>query len=138
MIKGLEKQLLAKDIKPTAMRLIVLEFLRRQHAAITLIDLETGLDHSDRITIYRTLKTFEEKGMVHRIEDGTGATKYALCPEACDPGHHHDLHIHFYCMDCKETTCLPGIEIPAVQLPARYVLQEINLVAKGTCNKCAA
>lgn len=130
--------MLARKIKPTAMRLVVLGFLHRQHAAVTLIDLENGLDRSDRVTIYRTLKTFEEKGIVHRVDDGSGAAKYALCPDACDAGHHHDLHIHFYCIACKETTCLPGFEIPELRLPERYTMQEINLVAKGTCNKCAA
>lgn len=137
MTGELVKRLEAKQINPTAMRLLVLEFLARQRAAITLIDLENGLDHSDRVTIYRTLKTFEEKGMVHRIDDGTGAAKYALCPEECGTQHHHDLHIHFYCTTCKETTCLPSVGIPDVRLPESFRLSEISLVAKGTCDKCA-
>ena len=138
MIKGLEKLLLAKGIKPTAMRLIVLEFLRSQRSAISLTEMEAQLDHSDRATIFRTLKTFEEKGMIHAIDDGTGKTKYALCQDECDTLHHHDLHIHFYCNSCEETTCHPGIAIPEIHLPEGYAMQEINLVVKGTCMKCTA
>lgn len=137
-MKELETELYKKQITPTPMRLLVLDFLRRQRAAITLVDLENGLDHSDRVTIYRTLKTFGEKGVVHTIDDGTGAKKYALCPDACDTDHHHDMHIHFYCLSCKETTCLPGAAWPALQLPEAYVVQDINLVARGTCARCAA
>lgn len=137
MIKGLEKRLLAKGIKPTAMRLIVLEFLSGQRSAISLTELEARLDHSDRATIFRTLKTFEEKGMIHPIDDGTGKTKYALCQDECGDNH-HDLHIHFYCNHCEETTCHPGIAIPEIHLPEGYVMQEVNLVVKGTCVKCAA
>ncbi|PRY08339.1 hypothetical protein CLV24_12126 [Pontibacter ummariensis] len=55
---------------PTAMRLIVLETLQKQIAAVSLQDLETAFAKADRITIYRTLKTFEENRLVHSIEDG--------------------------------------------------------------------
>ena len=43
--------------------------------------LEKAFPRADRITIYRTLKTFEEKGIVHGIEEGTTEVKYALCQE---------------------------------------------------------
>ena len=137
MKKNLEKILTAKAVSPTAMRLLVLDILIKQKTAISLSDLENSLKHSDRITLYRTLKTFEEKGLVHRIEDGTGAAKYALCEEDCSAEHHQDLHIHFYCTSCKETFCLPGTSIPQVSLPQNFQLMEINLTAKGICEHCA-
>jgi Fur family ferric uptake transcriptional regulator len=126
-----------KNINPTAMRLLVLEFLRQQSSAISLSDLEKGLDPSDRITLYRALKKFEEKGLVHSIDDGSGATKYALCMAGCEAGHHHDMHVHFFCNACKETLCLPKSHIPQVSLPEGFASEEVNLMVKGTCNKCA-
>ncbi|MEJ2901862.1 Fur family transcriptional regulator [Pedobacter panaciterrae] len=136
MIIDIENKLKVKDINPTAMRLLVLEFLTRQNAAISLNDLERGMAPSDRITLYRTLKTFEEKGLVHSIEDGTGATKYALCEEDCDGENHHDLHVHFYCNTCKETFCLPNTKIPDISLPINFFRQEMNLIIKGICDQC--
>ncbi|HWZ05000.1 MAG TPA: hypothetical protein VNX40_15390, partial [Mucilaginibacter sp.] len=79
MKKITEQKLIDKNINPTAMRLLVLDFLLNQNAAISLSDIEKGLTPADRITIYRTLKTFEEKGLVHAIDDGTCSPKYALC-----------------------------------------------------------
>ncbi|MNJ93919.1 Ferric uptake regulation protein [compost metagenome] len=136
MIKDAESRLKAKQINPTAMRLLVLEFLTKQFAAISLNDLEKGMAPSDRITLYRTLKTFEEKGLVHSIEDGSGATKYALCDEDCDAENHHDLHVHFYCNNCRETFCLPNTSIPDLVLPEGFKQQEMNLIIKGVCKVC--
>ena len=131
-----EKKLTDKRINPTAMRLLVLDSLLKQHSAISLSDIEKSLGPADRITIYRTLKTFEEKGLIHIIDDGTGSPKYALCAEGCDEDQHHDLHVHFYCTECKETFCLPNSKIPEVALPDNFTSTEMNLVVKGVCSKC--
>lgn len=136
MTKDLETILQNKDINPTAMRLLVLDLLLKQSAAISLTELEKGLGPSDRITIYRALKKFEEKGLVHSIDDGSGTPKYAVCEDECEAGHHHDFHVHFFCNTCKETSCLPKSPIPAVVLPTGFRSQEMNLVVKGICNKC--
>lgn len=137
MIKiGIEQKLKDKEINPTAMRLLVLDHLLEQHTAISLSDIEKGLAPADRITIYRTLKTFEDHGLVHSIEDGTGVPKYAICLEECDAHAHHDLHVHFYCNSCKETFCLPKSKVPQIGLPKGFIFQEMNLVVKGVCNRC--
>lgn len=118
------------------MRLIVLDFLVKQTSAISLTDMELGLQRTDRVTLYRTLKTFEEKGLVHRIENGSGIAKFALCQQECDAGQHHDTHVHFYCNACKETFCLPRTSIPEVVLPMNFQSEEMNLIIKGICPDC--
>ena len=137
MNEAVENIMLAKGINPTAMRILVLEYLLTQSSAVSLPNLENEFQHSDRTTLYRTLKTFEEKGLLHKIEDGTGATKYALCTDACESGVHYDLHLHFYCTSCGETFCLPKTEVPEVKLPNRFIMEELNLVAKGVCDRCS-
>lgn len=134
----LEQILKSKDIAPTAMRLLTLEVLKKQTAAISLTDLELEMDRTDRVTLYRTIKTFEEHGLVHKIEDGSGTAKFALCQEDCEAGEHHDLHVHFYCRNCKETSCLTQVQIPRIKLPINYKSEEMGLVAKGICAKCSS
>ncbi|TAJ47374.1 MAG: transcriptional repressor [Chitinophagaceae bacterium] len=136
MNEAIENILQSKDIAPTAMRILVLEYLQKQTAAVNLADVEAGFAQADRITIYRTLKTFEEKGLIHSINDGTESTKYALCAEACKAGDHYDLHLHFFCIKCRQTYCLPKHKVPEIDLPAGYQLKELNLVAKGICDQC--
>jgi Fur family ferric uptake transcriptional regulator len=130
------QKLADKSINPTAMRLLVLDFLLNQSNAISLSDIEKGLMPADRITIYRTLKTFEEKGLVHAIDDGTGAPKYALCLDECSANAHQDTHVHFFCVTCKETFCLPDSKIPGITLPAKFSPLEMNLLVKGVCSNC--
>ncbi len=137
MVKTLETRLKNNNIRPTAMRLLVLEALYGQKIAISLSDLEDSFEKSDRITLYRTLKTFEEKGLVHSIDDGTGAPKYALCEEGCNCEIERDLHVHFHCNVCNETTCLPKYKIPEITLPKNFIPEEANLVVKGVCGKCS-
>lgn len=137
MNEAIESVLLSKDIAPTAMRILVLEYLQKQTATVSLLDLEKDFQHSDRTTLYRTLKTFEKKGLIHTIHHGTDTTKYALCADACKAGNHYDLHLHFYCYSCKQTYCLPKHQVPELSIPENYQLKELSLVAKGICNKCS-
>jgi Fur family transcriptional regulator, ferric uptake regulator len=138
MSSDLETILESKNINPTAMRLLVLDFLLHSSAAASLADIEKGMHPADRITIYRTLKTFQEKGLVHSIDDGSGSSKYALCQSECDDTHHHDLHVHFYCHSCKETFCLEKSAIPHINLPGQFRAEEMSLLVKGICNACSA
>jgi Fur family ferric uptake transcriptional regulator len=138
MNNDIEILLGSKNISPTAVRLLVLDFLLQQSGAVSLTDLEKGMYPADRITLYRTLKTFRQKGLVHLIEDGSGSAKYALCKSECDEIHHHDLHVHFYCNSCKETICLEKSVIPKISLPEQFLAQEMSLLVKGICNVCSA
>ena len=132
-----EQKLASKKINPTAMRILVLELLLQQNSAVSLSDIEKSLETADRTTIYRTLKTFGQNGLIHIIEDGTGTPKYALCVEDCTTHEHHDMHVHFYCNSCKETFCLPDHKIPDISLPPGFFPAEMNLVVKGICENCA-
>lgn len=131
----LENILIAKQVSPTAMRLLVLEFFLKKKSAISLSDVEKGLGHVDRITVYRTLKTFEQKGVLHLVQDGT-ASKYALCAEACTTSKHYDDHLHFSCTSCGETSCLPEVKVPVIPSPANYRLNEVSLYGRGVCYPC--
>ncbi|WP_316786649.1 Fur family transcriptional regulator [Pedobacter frigiditerrae] len=135
-MKELEQRLIDKQINPTAMRLVVLDFLLGQSSAQSLTDMELKMVRTDRVTLYRTIRTFEENGLVHRIEDGSGITKFALCAAGCDVKGHHDLHLHFYCTVCKQTHCLPKTMIPEISLPKGYQSLETQLMVKGICREC--
>lgn len=125
-----------KKIKPTSMRMLVLDFLIQQKNAISLSQIEENLHPADRITIYRTLKIFEEKGLVHSITDGTSSPKFFPCEEACDHKHLHDLHVHFTCRLCKKTSCISEARIELPELPAGYTSESVQLLVKGICPDC--
>jgi len=130
-----ESKLENRHIKPTAMRELVLKVLSEQAVAISLVELEQKFEKVDKVTLYRTLKTFEENKLIHSIDDGTGSVKYALCKETCQC-HPEDLHVHFLCTSCHHTYCLNDIPIPSVNLPVHFNLESISMVVKGICSNC--
>nr|WP_321453099.1 Fur family transcriptional regulator [uncultured Carboxylicivirga sp.] len=135
MKNDIDKKLKQKNIKPTAMRELVLQVLTDQKTAISLPQLENKFDKADKATLYRTLKTFEENKLIHSIDDGTGSVKYALCHETCEC-HPEDLHVHFLCTKCEKTYCLNEISIPKINLPVDFMLESVNMVVKGICSNC--
>jgi Fur family ferric uptake transcriptional regulator len=124
-----------RNIKPTAMRELVLKVLAEQKTAISLADLENKFERADRSTLYRTLKTFEEKKLIHSINDGSGSVKYALCQDSCEC-HPEDLHVHFLCTKCNQTFCLHDVSVPEIIIPAMFKLEDVNIVLKGVCANC--
>ncbi|MCK9613280.1 MAG: transcriptional repressor [Bacteroidales bacterium] len=124
-----------RNIKPTAMRELVLRVLTDQKSAISLAELEVKFEKADKSTLYRTLKTFEENKLIHSIDDGTGSVKYALCRETCHC-HPEDLHVHFLCTKCNKTYCLNDVPVPEVNLPVHFTLESVNMVIKGICSNC--
>jgi len=132
----IENKLRTQDVKPTAMRILVLRALLNSRSAMSLSDIEQQFDQADRTTLYRTLKTFESKKIIHKIDDGTNAPKFAVCVEGCECNP-EDLHIHFHCTNCEETYCLNNISIPIIELPKQFTLSQINMVVKGLCDDCS-
>ncbi len=104
---------------------------------MALTDIESTFDKSERTTLYRTIKTFEKKGLVHQIDDGTGVAKYALDEHSIKNGPSQDLHLHYHCTSCNETSCLTGHKMPHISLPDGFIAEDMNLVIKGICDKCS-
>lgn len=132
-----ERTLLSKGIRPTEMRLKIYKYLKRKTYADSLNEMQKVFlkksksnKTANKTTFYRTMKLFEEKNIVHQIDDGTAVAKYALSDENIS-----DLHMHFHCTVCGKTICLPD-RISKQNLPDDYKINDVNLVLKGVCENC--
>ncbi len=128
-----EQTLVAHGVKPTAVRLLVWQLVSRQTETFTLHDVEQWMPSLERSSAFRTLRLFEEHHLLHTVDDGSGQQKYCLC--RCEKQGHVN-HIHFYCQKCGKTYCLEDFTIPLVELPAGFVMDDVEYVVKGTCAKC--
>jgi len=90
----------------------------------------------DRVTVYRTLQTFVEKGIIHTIPTTDNSVRYALCRDNCTEGHHHDHHVHFICLKCGKTLCLEEVVVPEIKMRKGFSVNEIEVVVKGICLDC--
>lgn len=132
-----EQLLKDHQLRITPFRLKILDlFMSQSHAAITSQDIEKSLSGVDRITLYRTLKSFETKGLIHQVMDGTATTKYALCHKDCAIHQHNEEHAHFLCNACGNTYCLDAVPQVNLQLPKDYKLDKVQLALTGTCAQC--
>lgn len=125
-----------RGIKATANRLLILRAMCRGDEAVSLPMLEGMLHSIDKSTISRTLNLFLQHKLIHCIDDGSGALKYALCNDDCDCEVEQE-HTHFTCEECGRTFCLKAVSAPIVPLPYGFVLSSINYVLKGLCPQCS-
>ncbi len=134
------EQLLTKyKLRNTAIRRDVLSIFVDSSHALTHKFIEQNINiEVDRVTLYRTLKTFEEKGVIHRIADETDTVRYALCRADCQAHQHRhsDNHIHFRCESCQQTVCMDDVEIPTVNLPQNFKANKYQFLVIGICDKC--
>ena len=126
------------SLRQTDCRSDILDVFLDKNFALSHADIEGKIQETyDRVTVYRTLKTFLDKGIIHKVLDDTGTPKYALCKDHCSIETHSHEHVHFKCLTCGLTNCIEDIEIPKVKLPAGYTLLETNLLVQGICKNCS-
>ena len=125
-----------RQLSSTESRRKILSLFLSSNDALThgTIEKEVG-DKYDRVTIYRTLQTFEEKGIIHTIPTADNSVHYALCKE-CEEGHDHDDHVHFICTNCEKTICLDDVVSPQMELPEGYAADNVQVVIHGVCKDC--
>lgn len=124
-------------MRQTRSRVAILEEFLRYDFALSQPDLEKSLGTDfDRVTLYRTLTLFLEKGILHKVPGDEGATKYALCPDECNEEDHQHDHVHFKCSSCGQTLCMDDLKAPQYVLPNGYLLESTNLLIEGLCPQC--
>jgi len=133
-----EELLQQYSLRKTPFRLKVLElFMQHPHSALAHIYIENELGDCDRVTLYRTLKSFETKDLIHKVIDESSEPKYALCHSDCKVHVANQEHAHFHCQECKKTYCLDNAGNLDIKLPNDYQLNKINLSLTGLCATCA-
>jgi Fur family ferric uptake transcriptional regulator len=124
-------------LKATGPRLGVLQIIANRDSAISQPILEKLMgEEVDRVTLYRILRTFEEKGILHKVIDLNGTANYAICFSDCTEHQHHDEHFHFNCTQCKNVYCLNDLHLPSIQIPIGFKAESVNLAITGICNHC--
>ncbi len=125
------------SLSVTDSRKKILQLFLEQQGALAHGDIEKRAGEKfDRVTVYRTLQTFVDKGIIHTIPTADNSIRYALCKDECSAGHHHDHHIHFVCNNCNNTFCLDDVVTPEINLPKGYGAEHVEVVVEGICKNC--
>ena len=136
-VTDVEELLRKAGVAPTPNRVLVLRAIAEAHHPMSLMELETELETLEKSSIFRVLNLLERESLVHAMQDGRGVAKYEICH--CS-GHGHseeDMHIHFYCSNCRETFCFEDMAVPAVTVPEGFCVESVNYMLKGLCPTCS-
>lgn len=132
------KSILKKhNLRITDCRLDVMDCFLNEKSALSQGDLENRFTRYDRVTLYRTLNSFLDSGILHKIPNELGTATYGLCHETCSPHQHDHDHIHFKCNSCGQIECIDDKTVPQVSVPPGYKVEGINLIVDGICAICA-
>ena len=125
-------------LRATTPRIVVLQFFSDRDKPISHGDLVNELSdlHGDQATIYRTLVTFTDVGLLRVASKAEGITRYELVPENDEPQH---VHPHFVCKQCGEVSCLPETTVITSMDDAwKEILKASELQFVGQCLSCRA
>ena len=135
MYSVLKKMLRKHELRVTDCRMDVLDYFTKQAKALSFKNLEDEFSNYDRVTLYRTLNSFTEHGVLHRIPDDSGTVIYGVCDDSCSTESHNHDHMHFKCTNCGKVECLSEEHLPVVGIPG-YMVENVDMIVNGKCPDC--
>ena len=129
------KELLKKrSLKATNIRISLISKIDNFGSAISYSSILKEMTPINRVTLYRTIKTLKEKGIIHTAFKDKNETYYALCGTECDSQDHHE-HVHFKCLECETITPQELSENVKISIP-KYDISKITVNIEGICESC--
>lgn len=131
-IEKLTEMLQAKGIRPSAQRIAVLSAVvngRMHPAAEDIYSSLSKLFHSlSRTTVYNSLKTLTEAGLLRELEIESGCSRYdmALQPD----------HSHFICRRCSRIYDMPMPEGMSKIMAPQFGIDSVEVTLRGLCPEC--
>ena len=137
-----QDEIRAAGLKLTPARLHVLEILKKDHCLLTIDEIVRKLSRSsaksaDWTTVYRTLLTFADAGLVTPTTLVDGALRYEYShPSEDDHAHHHH---HVSCKKCGKIEAIEACEIAKLEkqvLKMGFKDLSHRLEFTGICEAC--
>ena len=88
----------------------------------------------NKVTVYRTLESLIEVGLVHRAFTYRRAWYFELADHCTE----HQCHPHFTCTNCGVTHCLTDILLPMAKISQKgFIVNRQQVRLEGLCPACA-
>ena len=123
----------AHGLRATAPRLRLLGVMaERDHLTAEALHREMADDGVALTTVYRTLESLEQAGLVWATQVPDVGRTYHLGT--------HPPHAHLYCRVCGSLWDLagPSAEVWAAQVPDGFDVEHVQVTVVGRCAACAA
>ncbi|MEM9648000.1 MAG: transcriptional repressor [Bacteroidota bacterium] len=122
-----------KGLKKTKVRMALIQHFMGMDHAQSYSDLQEAFaTEVDKSTLYRNLTSFEKAGIIHRINDHSGVSKYAF-GESPIRGNEH---AHFVCECCETVYCMEGLAPSQLKVPKGFKTNKVQTIIRGICAAC--
>jgi Fe2+ or Zn2+ uptake regulation protein len=122
-------------MKRTRPRRTILEILLAGNRPQTADEIVSAMGNTrpNKVTVYRTLESMVDAGLVHKAFVEERSQHYELADKCSE----HQCHPHFVCTDCGHTRCLHDVLVPmATSAPAGFIIERQQVRLQGLCPKC--
>ncbi len=128
----------SNGISRTKFRTDLLNLFLTQKRSLSIEDILIHFNNSiNKVTVYRSLDSFEEKGLIHQVPDSNNLKRYSLCREdECSTSSHNHNHGHFICYSCNQTYCIEDVKSPDITGLKGFYIKEFKLTLEGYCKDC--
>lgn len=129
-------------LKATDIRLRVLRIMIESKVALSHADIKDRLkDESvDKVTLYRTLASFTDNGLAHKVANEDRNWQYAVhLPENGKKSMPDADHAHFICEQCDRIFCFPyeaNVESLKLSRTEGFKIATHEIRLHGTCPDC--
>lgn len=128
-----EEILRKHNLKNTGCRKHIINELLKHDIALSENEIKLALpDLFDRVTFYRSLKTLEEKEIIHHVILPDTTIKYALNKETFV----EQEHAHFHCTDCDNVLCVENVLDENIHTPNGFTVNSVKVLLEGVCPSC--
>ena len=124
----------SRNLKATNTRLNLLMAIQTNASAMSYSAIQKAIQPIDRVTLYRTLETLKEEGIIHKAFQENNEVYYAICGKKCEKHNHNHEHIHFKCLQCNTVSCEKPMDA-IISIPD-YEIHTVSIHVKGVCKTC--
>jgi Fur family ferric uptake transcriptional regulator len=131
----IENLLRTANLRRTGPRVAILSVLMQARKPLTQDQIAAKLAPAipNKVTIYRTLESFCEAGLVHKAFIHQRAVHFELADKCTEK----QCHPHFTCSKCGVTQCLTRLSFPLVKgLNKGFVVHRQQVRLEGLCPRC--
>ncbi len=127
-------RLRSSGLKLTSARSRILELLTKSHGPFTIEEIHEGLTGQDcnLVTVYRTLASLENAGLVRKYEIGDRVARFEYL---CEDHPHH----HLICTECKRIEVLEADLLSSIRKSANqkgFASLNPSIDIFGICKEC--
>ena len=120
-------------ISRTKFRIMLLSLFFASKKSLLIEDILQYFNYSiNKVTVYRSLESFEKKGLIHKVPDRNNFKRYSLCKkeESSMVSDTHN-HGHFICYSCNQTFCIEDVKSPDITYLKGFDIKELRLILEG-------